>query len=48
MMTWFGMLAMALLAFALRQVLTDAQWARPKKFIRVSFVRSAAGDLARI
>ena len=37
MMGVFGMLAMALLVFALRQVLTDAQWATPEKFIRVSF-----------
>ncbi len=37
MMGVFGMLAMALLVFALRQILTDAQWARPEKFIRVSF-----------
>lgn len=33
----FGMLAMALLVLALRQVLTDEQWVRPEKFIRVSF-----------
>jgi len=37
MMGVFGMLAMALLVFALRQVLTDAQWQRPEKFIRISF-----------
>jgi nitric oxide reductase subunit B len=37
MMGVFGMLAMALLVFALRQVLTDAQWAVPEKFIRISF-----------
>ncbi|MGE5817836.1 MAG: nitric-oxide reductase large subunit [Deltaproteobacteria bacterium] len=37
MMGVFGMLAMALLVFALRQVLTDAQWERPEKFIRLSF-----------
>ena len=30
-------LAMALLVFALRQVLTDAQWSTPEKFVRVSF-----------
>ena len=29
--------AMALLAFALRQVLTEAQWAGPEKFMRLSF-----------
>ncbi len=33
----FGMLAMALLVFALRQVLNDWQWARIEKFIRLSF-----------
>ncbi len=37
MMGVFGMLAMALMAFAFRQVLTDAQWAGPEKFIRLSF-----------
>ena len=37
MMGVFGMLAMALLVFALRQVLTDAQWQTPEKFIRISF-----------
>ena len=37
MMGVFGMLAMALLVFALRQVLTDVQWGTPEKFIRVSF-----------
>ncbi len=37
MMGVFGMLAMALLVFALRQVLTDAQWQTPEKFLRVSF-----------
>jgi nitric oxide reductase subunit B len=37
MMGVFGMLAMALLVFALRQVSTDAQWERPEKFIRLSF-----------
>jgi nitric oxide reductase subunit B len=37
MMGVFGMLAMALLVFALRQVLTDTQWATPEKFIRISF-----------
>ena len=37
MMGVFGMLAMALLVFALRQVLTDVQWAPLEKFIRVSF-----------
>jgi len=37
MMGVFGMLAMALLVFALRQVLTDAQWTTPERYIRVSF-----------
>ena len=33
----FGMLAMAILVFALRQVSTDTEWARLEKYIRVSF-----------
>lgn len=33
----FGMLAMALLVLGLRHVLTDEQWEKPEKFIRVSF-----------
>jgi nitric oxide reductase subunit B len=33
----FGMEAMALTVMAFRQVLTDEQWARPEKYIRVSF-----------
>jgi nitric oxide reductase subunit B len=33
----FGMLAMALLVFVLRQVVTDEQWTRLEKYIRVSF-----------
>lgn len=37
MMGVFGMLAVALTVFALRQVLTDEQWAGPEKFVRVSF-----------
>lgn len=37
MMGVFGMLAVALTTFALRQVSTDEQWERPEKFIRVSF-----------
>lgn len=37
MMGVFGMLAVALIVFALRQVLTDEQWVRPEKFIKVSF-----------
>jgi len=37
MMGVFGMLAVALIVFALRQVLTDEQWVRPEKFVKVSF-----------
>jgi nitric oxide reductase subunit B len=33
----FGMLAVSLLVFALRQVATDAHWNRIEKYIRVSF-----------
>ncbi len=33
----FGMEAVALMVLAFRQVLTDAQWTRPEKYIRVSF-----------
>jgi nitric oxide reductase subunit B len=33
----FGMLALALMILTLRQVLTDEQWKKPEKFIRVSF-----------
>ena len=33
----FGMLGMALLVLALRQVLSDEQWVSPEKFIRISF-----------
>ena len=33
----FGMIALALTVFALRQVVTDAQWAPMDKDIRVSF-----------
>ncbi len=33
----FGMLGLALLTFALRQVLKDEQWARLEKYIRVGF-----------
>jgi nitric oxide reductase subunit B len=33
----FGMEAVALVVLACRQVLSDAQWVRPEKFIRVSF-----------
>ncbi len=37
MMGVFGMLAVALMVFAMRQVSTDEQWVRPEKFIRISF-----------
>jgi nitric oxide reductase subunit B len=37
MMGVFGMLAMGLMVFALRQVLTDEQWAGPEKCVRLSF-----------
>jgi nitric oxide reductase subunit B len=37
MMGVFGMLAMGLMVFAMRQVLTDFQWERIAKFIRVAF-----------
>ena len=33
----FGMLGLALMMFAIRQVLTDAQWKTVEKCIRVSF-----------
>lgn len=33
----FGMLAMALMVFALRQVASEQQWVRVEKFVRVSF-----------
>lgn len=33
----FGMLAIGLVVFALRQVLTDAHWGRVEKYVRVSF-----------
>jgi nitric oxide reductase subunit B len=37
MMGVFGMLAMALLVFALRQVLTDAEWQHPARCIQFAF-----------
>ena len=43
MMGVFGMLAVALTIFALRQVSTDEQWVLPEKFIRVSFWGSNCG-----
>jgi nitric oxide reductase subunit B len=33
----FGMEAVALMVLGFRQVLTDEQWVRPEKFIRISF-----------
>jgi nitric oxide reductase subunit B len=33
----FGMLAMALLVLGLRQALTDEQWVKPEKYVRISF-----------
>jgi len=39
----FGMLAMALMVLSLRQVLTDEQWIRPEKYIRISFWGLNAG-----
>ncbi len=37
MMGVFGMLAVALMVFAFRQVLTEEQWKRPEKFIKCAF-----------
>ncbi len=37
MMGVFGMLGMALMVFALRQVLADAEWAKVERFVRLSF-----------
>ena len=37
MMGVFGMLAMALMVFAIRQVLSNAAWGRVEKYVRVSF-----------
>ncbi len=37
MMGVFGMLAMALTVFAFRQVVTEAEWTRPARLIRISF-----------
>ena len=33
----FGMLAVSLMVFSLRQVLSNEQWKRPEKYVRVSF-----------
>lgn len=35
MMGVFGMLAVALMVFAFRQVLTDSDWARVEKYVRI-------------
>ncbi|MCC7129033.1 MAG: cbb3-type cytochrome c oxidase subunit I [Anaerolineae bacterium] len=43
MMGVFGMLAIALLVFVLRQASSEAQWARTEKFVRVSFWGLNAG-----
>ena len=37
MMGVFGMLAVAMAVFAMRQVLTDEQWTKPEKCLRISF-----------
>ncbi len=37
MMGVFGMLALALMVFAMRQVSTDEQWLKSEKYIRISF-----------
>ena len=37
MMGVFGMLAIALLVFALRQVLTEAEWQRPARYVQWDF-----------
>lgn len=39
----FGMLAMALVVLGLRHVLTEEQWVRPEKYIKVSFWGLNAG-----
>ncbi|MEA5114412.1 MAG: nitric-oxide reductase large subunit [Geobacteraceae bacterium] len=43
MMGVFGMLALAIMVFAMRQVSTDGQWLRTEKYIRVSFWGLNAG-----
>jgi len=43
MMGAFGMEAMALTVMAFRQVLSDDQWSKPEKFIRISFWGLNAG-----
>jgi len=48
MMGVFGMLAVALVVFALRQVSTDAVWATAEKYIRVSFWGLNAGLLLMV
>jgi nitric oxide reductase subunit B len=37
MMGVFGMLAVGLLVFAIRQVLSDTEWTRVERFVRISF-----------
>ena len=37
MMGVFGMLAVALMVFACRQVLVDVQWAQVERYVRISF-----------
>jgi len=43
MMGVFGMLAIALMVFAIRQISTDDQWMKTEKYIRVSFWGLNAG-----
>ncbi|HET6419144.1 MAG TPA: cbb3-type cytochrome c oxidase subunit I [Geobacteraceae bacterium] len=43
MMGVFGMLALALMVFAMRQVSTDEQWIKTEKYVRVSFWGLNAG-----
>ncbi len=43
MMGVFGMLAVALMVFSFRQVVTDAQWATIQKYVRLSFWGLNAG-----
>jgi nitric oxide reductase subunit B len=48
MMGVFGMLSMALLTFALRQVLKDEAWAKVEKFVKVGFWGLNAGLLGMV
>jgi nitric oxide reductase subunit B len=43
MMGVFGMLAVALTVFAMRQVSSDSQWAKTEKYVRLSFLGLNAG-----